>query len=162
MTDIPRQGGIVIILTFLVAFMLTAVPLPEWAAAWRPVWVAMVLIYWCMAIPDRIGIGIAWLIGLLLDVQQGALLGQNALGLSIVAFITLAGYRRIRVFSLVKQALVVCSILFVYLFLMLWVRTMIGYPPQHWSFWMPIVTSMLLWPWLFIILRDLRRTYRVS
>jgi rod shape-determining protein MreD len=162
MTSTPRQGGSIILLSFVVAFMLTAVPLPDWAAAWRPVWVAMVLIYWCMALPHRIGIGTAWCVGLLLDVQQGALLGQNALGLSIVAFVTLAGYQRVRVFSLVKQALVVCSILFIYLFLMLWVQAMIGYPPQHWAFWMPIVTSMMLWPWLFIILRDLRRTYRVS
>lgn len=162
MTDTKHQGGIIILLSFVVAFMLTAVPLPDWAAAWRPVWVAMVLIYWCMALPDRIGIGTAWFIGLLLDVQQGALLGQNALGMSIIAFITLAAYRRVRVFSLVKQALVVCSILFAYLFIMLWIQTMIGYPPKHWSFWMPVVTSMVLWPWLFIILRDLRRKYRVS
>lgn len=162
MTTTTHQGGIIIILSFVVAFMLTAIPLPEWAAAWRPVWVAMVLIYWCMALPERIGIGTAWFIGLLLDVQQGALLGQNALGMAIIAFITLAVYRRVRVFSLVKQALVVCSILFTYLFLMLWIQIMIGYPPQHWSFWMPVMTSMVLWPWLFIILRDLRRKYRVS
>lgn len=162
MTDTKHQGGIIILLSFVVAFMLTVVPLPEWAVSWRPVWVAMVLIYWCMALPDRIGIGTAWFIGLLLDVQQGALLGQNALGMSIIAFITLAVYRRVRVFSLVKQALVVCSILFAYLFVMLWIQAMIGYPPKHWSFWMPIVTSMVLWPWLFIVLRDLRRKYRVS
>ena len=51
-----RQGVWVIILSFLLALMLTAIPLPIWAQAWRPAWVAMVLIYWCVALPERIGV----------------------------------------------------------------------------------------------------------
>src|SRR5690606_27167374 len=83
-----HNAGWAIILSFAVAFMLTAVPLPEWAASWRPAWVAMVLIYWCMALPERVGIGAAWCLGLLLDVQQGTLLGQHALGLALIAWLT--------------------------------------------------------------------------
>lgn len=162
MTEARYQGTGIIIASFIIAFMLTAMPLPDWAQAWRPVWPAMVLIYWCMALPQRIGIGVAWCIGLLLDVQQGTLLGQHALGYTIIAFITLAVHQRVRVCSLPKQALVVCSILFVYMLISLWTRAMTGYPPQQWTYWMPPVTSMLLWPWLFVILRDLRRKYRVS
>lgn len=162
MINDKRRGGLIIFLSFVVAFMLTAMPLPEWAVAWRPVWVVLVLIYWCMALPDRVGIATAWCVGLLLDVQQGTLLGQHALGLAVVAFVTLLMHQRARVFSLSKQAVVVSSILFIYLVLTLWVRAMIGYPPQHWNYWLPLLTSMLLWPWLFIILRDLRRKYRVS
>ena len=148
--------------SFAVAFMLTALPLPEWAVQWRPCWIAMVLIYWCMALPSRVGIGIAWMLGLLLDVQQGTVLGQNALGFSVIAFMTLRFHQRIRVFPLAQQAIVVCSYLFLFQFLTLWIRGMMGVPPQQWTFWMPAVSSMLLWPWLFIILRDLRRKYQVS
>lgn len=162
MTEQKHHGTSIIILSFIAAFMLTAMPLPDWAQAWRPVWPAMVLIYWCMALPDRFGIAIAWCIGLLLDVQQGTLLGQNALGFVLVAFVTLASYQRLRVCSLAKQALVVASVLLFYLLISLWIRAMAGYPPQQWNYWMPAVTSMLLWPWLFIVLRDLRRKYRIS
>lgn len=162
MTEIRHNGSGIIILSFIVAFMLMAMPLPDWAQSWRPVWPAMVLIYWCMALPERVGIGIAWFIGLLLDVQQGTLLGQNALGFTLIAFMTLALYQRLRVCSLVKQAVVVASILLFYLLISLWIRSMAGYPPQLWTYWMPMATSMLLWPWLFIVLRDLRRKYRVT
>jgi rod shape-determining protein MreD len=156
-----HHAGWIIVLSFIVAFMLTAMPLPEWAASWRPAWVAMVLIYWCMALPDRVGIGIAWLLGLLLDVQQGTLLGQNALGLALIAYITLKSYQRVRMFPLPQQALVVCAYLLLQQFISLWIHGMMGVPPQNWTFWMPAFTSMVLWPWLFIILRDLRRKHHV-
>ena len=156
-----HHAGWIIALSFAVAFMLTAVPLPEWAANWRPAWVALVLIYWCMALPERIGIGTAWFLGLLLDVQQGTLLGQHALGLATIAWLTVKYHQRVRVFPLAQQALVVCGYVLILQFLNLWVRGIMGVPPQHWSFWMPAFTGMLLWPWLFVILRDLRRKYHV-
>jgi len=148
-------------MSLILAFMLTAMPLPEWAVNWRPAWVAMVLIYWSMALPDRVGIGIGWLLGLLLDVQQGTVLGQNALGLAVIAYITLRSHQRIRVFPLVQQAILVCCYVLLFKFLVLWIKGMMGLPPQHWTFWMPALTSMLLWPWLFIVLRDVRRRFHV-
>ncbi len=156
-----HNGGWVIVMSFIIALMLTAMPLPGWAVNWCPAWVAMVLVYWCMALPERVGIGIAWLLGLVLDVQTGALLGQNALGLAVIAYLTTQMHRRIRVFPLAQQAVLVCIYLLVFQFFTLWIRGIMGVPPQHWSFWMPAITSMLLWPWLFIILRDIRRKYHV-
>ena len=81
-----HRGGWVIAASFVVALMLTALKLPEWALIWRPAWVALVLIYWCMAVPHRIGVAIAFLLGVFLDVMSGALLGQHALALTVVAF----------------------------------------------------------------------------
>jgi rod shape-determining protein MreD len=156
-----HHAGWIIVLSFIAAFMLTAMPLPDWAISWRPAWVAMVLIYWCMALPDRVGIGTAWMLGLLLDVQQGTVLGQNALGFALIAWITLKSYQRVRVFPLPQQAIVVCGYLLLLQFINLWIRGMMGVPPEHWTFWMAAFTSMLLWPWLFIILRDLRRKHHV-
>jgi rod shape-determining protein MreD len=156
-----HHAGWIIVASFIAAFMLTAMPLPDWAISWRPAWVAMVLLYWCMALPDRVGIGIAWMLGLLLDVQQGTVLGQNALGLALLAWVTLKSYQRVRVFPLPQQALVVCGYLLFLQFINLWIRGMMGVPPEHWTFWMSAFTSMLLWPWLFIILRDLRRKHHV-
>lgn len=157
-----HHGGWIIFFSFIAALMLTAMPLPEWATNWRPAWVAMVLIYWCMALPDRIGIGVGWSMGLLLDVLQGTLLGQNALGLAVLAYFILKSHQRIRMFPLTQQALLICLLMLLYLFLSLWVRGIMGIPPQSWTYWMPAITSTLLWPWLFIILRDIRRKYYVS
>ena len=157
-----HNAGWVIILSFIVALLLTAMPLPEWLVNWWPAWLVMVLVYWCMALPQRVGIGIAWALGFLLDVQTGALLGQNALGLSVIAYFTSQTHRQIRVFPLIQQSLLICFYLILFQFYTLWIRGMTGVPPQHWSFWAPAVTSMLLWPWLFIIMRGIRHKYRVS
>lgn len=162
MIIIKRQGKWIIFFSFVIALMLTAMPLPEWASSWRPMWVAMVLIYWCMAVPDRVGIGIGWTSGIFLDVLQGTLLGQNALGLAILAFFVQKSHQRMRVFPLTQQAVLVCIYALIYLLISLWVRGITGVPPQSWTFWMPAFTSMLLWPWLFVILRDVRRKYHVS
>jgi rod shape-determining protein MreD len=45
--------------------------------------------------------------------------------------------------------------------LVLWVKGVIGQPPGSWLYWLPSITSMLLWPWVFLILRDLRRHFQV-
>ncbi|MGI9228960.1 MAG: rod shape-determining protein MreD [Gammaproteobacteria bacterium] len=158
-----RPHGIrIIVVSFIIALMLTVMPLPDWALPWRPAWVAMVLIYWCMALPERVSIGIGWLAGLIMDVQTGTLLGQHALAFSILAYVIVSGHRRLRVFPLLKQACLICVYVLLLQIFTLWVQGMMGIPLPDWSFWMPAVTSMLLWPWLFILLRDARRKFQVS
>jgi rod shape-determining protein MreD len=158
----PRQGNWIIVMSFIVAIMLTALPLPDWAVNWRPQWVAIVLIYWCMAVPDRVGIAVGWFLGLLLDVQQSTVLGQNALGLTLIAFITIKSYQRMRVYPLSQQAVLICFYLLLYELIMLLITAYLGTGTRDWTYWMPAITSMLLWPWLFIIMRDLRRKYNIS
>ncbi|MCP5146026.1 MAG: rod shape-determining protein MreD [Gammaproteobacteria bacterium] len=151
----------VVLVTLLFAFVLTAVPLPEWGEPWRPAWVPMVLGYWCMAIPARIGIVTAWCSGILLDVLTGALFGQHALGLSLIAFVFVTYHKRLRVFSLVQQALVIGTLLVAYMLLMTAIDHVAGIP---WNFpaLLGVLTSMLLWPWVFVILRDIRRRWRIA
>jgi rod shape-determining protein MreD len=79
------QGIWVIVLTFFIAYLLAIVPVPEWAMSYRPEWVPLVLIYWVMALPYRVGIGSAWIAGLVLDILEGSILGLNALALVIIA-----------------------------------------------------------------------------
>ncbi|MGE0384200.1 MAG: rod shape-determining protein MreD [Gammaproteobacteria bacterium] len=152
----------VITLSFVVAFMLTALPLPSWASAWRPAWVAMVLVYWCIALPQRVGVVIAWVVGLFLDVLTGALLGQHAAGLAIVAWVAVRLHLRIRVFPLGQQALVVGLMLAVYLAVMALVGRLTSVTQSHGNPLLALPASMLLWPWLFILLRDLRRRFQVT
>ncbi len=158
---VKHNGGWVILASFIIALLLTTIPLPGWLNDWRPAWVAMMLIYWCIVLPERVGIGIAWLLGLMLDVHTGALLGQNALGLSVIAYLTLRLHKQIRIFPPLQQSMLICLYLLLFQFLTLWIRGIIGVPPQHWTFWAPVVSSMLLWPVFFIIMRATRRKYNV-
>ena len=155
------NGTIIIGLSFLIALMLTAMPLPQWATMWRPMWVALVLLYWTMALPTRVGIGAGWTLGLIIDVLQGTILGLNALGYALLTYIMLKSYQKIRVFSLVQQSLVIAALLLVYLVLCLWIQSLTTVPDINSMYWVPALTSMLLWPWLFIVLRDVRRKFNV-
>ena len=158
---IRHNGGWVIAVSFIAALLLTTIPLPGWLSDWRPAWVAMMLIYWCLDLPERVGIGIAWVLGLMLDVHTGALLGQNALGLSVIAYLTLRLHKQIRIFPPLQQSVFICFYLLLFQFLALWIRGIIGVPPQHWAFWTPVLSSMLLWPIFVFLMRGVRRKYNV-
>ena len=157
-----HRGSGAVFASFIAAFVLTIIPLPDWGDALRPEWVALVLIYWCMAIPQRIGVGIAWISGLFLDVIRGGLLGQQALSLCIIAYITLKLYQRIRVAPLWQQAFSILILMILHQLVILWVKGIIGQSPQSWTYWLPSITSMALWPVIFSSLREYRRHYRIS
>jgi rod shape-determining protein MreD len=156
-----HQSGWVIVTSFVLALMLSIVPLPVWAVEWRPDWVAMVLIYWCIATPQRVSVATGWTVGLVQDVLSNVLLGQHALSLSIVAYFSVQMHRQVRIFPVWQQAMFVALLIVGSRFPELWIRGMLNYPSVGWAFALPAVTSLILWPWLFILLRDLRRYYRV-
>ncbi len=160
-TLIRHQGGFTVALTVLVALMLSIVPLPIWLEVYRPDWPVLVLIYWGLALPQRIGVGYGWITGLLLDVLKGGLLGQHALALSVVMFLTLNLHQRIRVYPLWQQAFSVLMLNALYQLLILWFDGITGQNPKGWDYWMPSLTGTLLWPWVFLLLRDLRRRFKV-
>ena len=154
-----QQGRLVIATTFVIALLLTALPMPELAAIWRPAWVALVLIYWCMAAPERVGVAVGWMAGVLLDVMTGTLLGQHALGLTVVAWVAHHTHRRVRVLPLWRQAITVFVLLFIYQALVLWSNGIRGMPVEATAYWTSPLVSTLLWPWLFVVLRVVRRRY---
>ncbi len=157
-----HHGSWVLILSFIFGFMLAIMPLPVWAIAWRPNWVMMILIYWCLALPHRLGVTTGWIIGIIHDVLTDTLLGQHALIFCLIAYISVKFHRQIRLFSVWQQAITVFILVTISQVLGIMIRSIFGQPHMLGFFISPALTSMLLWPWLFIILRDLRRTYRVS
>lgn len=147
------------ILTVIGAFMLAIMPLPEWAQQFRPDWVTLVLIYWAMAYPTKIGVTVAWAAGLFLDVSYGTLMGQHAVGMVLVIFVIHKQHQRLRVASLLQQAIVIFFLLLIKQLATLWVDGMLGRAPDSWLYFMPTITSTLLWPWTYLILRDIRRKF---
>ncbi len=162
MADEGPQGYWVILASFLVALVLAVLPLPQWLLWARPEWLALALIYWSIALPERVGILTALLLGVVMDVLEGAVLGQNAFALVVVAVLCLLLYQRVRVFSLLQQAGVVFVLIGIHQLICQWVQNLEGAGATTLLFLMPALTSALLWPAVLHLLRALRRHYEVS
>ena len=156
------HGRLIIASSFLVALVLSILPWPVWTEQFRPDWVALVLIYWCIALPTRVGVGTAWSVGLILDVLYGSMLGENALAKSLIAYLAVRFHLQLRMFPRWQQAVVVLLLVTANNLLTLWIKHLAGQAPAVWGYLTPSIVTMLLWPWLFVILRDIRRHGNVN
>lgn len=161
MNPAAHQNGWAIVLSFIAAFALAMIPLPFWLEVIRPEWVTLVLIYWCLALPHRVSVGMGWLAGMLLDVARGAVLGQHALALAVVAFLVVRLHQRMRLFPIWQQAISVLLLVVISELFIVWIRGMVGHPGGGWMAWLPAFTSMLIWPVVFSVLRGARRRFKV-
>jgi rod shape-determining protein MreD len=157
MTDAPPRGGWLIVASLMIALFLAILPMPAGIDTYRPPWVALVALYWCLSVPERFGVFSAFATGLALDVASGSLFGQHALGLSLVAYVAVELHQRIRLFPLWQQSLFVWILLLVERLLNLWVLAATGQPIPPAIYWVSTLLGLLLWPWLFVILSDLGR-----
>ncbi len=157
-----RHGTFIVILTLIFAIVLTVLPLPTWINVIRPQFVAITMFYWAIALPHRYGIATAFILGLALDVIAGNVLGLNALLLSLAAYIGVAQYSRIRMFTRVMQAGVILLVVAMSLLLKLWIENAMQIQVRAASYWMPSLTSALAWFLMFPLLRAVRRRFGVT
>lgn len=101
-----------IYLTLIVAIILTMVPLPVAIDMFRPDWVALVVLYWVIALPHHLNVVSAWIVGLIMDILLGSTLGIHALSMAVISCVVAAQYQKIRNFSVWQQALVMGSLIF--------------------------------------------------
>lgn len=149
-----------IVITLVVAAVLTLIPLPSVLEALRPYWVALVFIYWALETQDMVGLGIAFVCGLLLDLLLGSLLGLHALSLVILVYLVTRFRARLRFFPPWQQALSVLGLLVNDRIILLWIISLRGDPLPSLAFWLPPIIGTLLWPWLFILLDRYRGRMR--
>lgn len=142
-----------IILSIAVAMCLRIAPWPQELAIYNPDWVLMVLVYWSITFPERVGIFHAWTFGLFTDVLMGRILGQYALAYSLVIYICLKLHKRLRRFPLIQQELFIfCCLLLSHLLLFL-IKNL-QHPAQlHGEFWWPVLTGTVCWPVVHALLR---------
>ncbi len=152
----------IIPLSVVIAMMLALIPLPEWGRHIRPDWVALIVIYWSIMLPRYFSIGSAWLSGMMLDVLLGTPLGQNALGLVIIVYISSRMHQQFLTAPLLQQAFSVTLLLLTKQFLSFWISGMSGHLPENlWLYPAPALLSLLLWPWLYIVMRDISQQHRL-
>lgn len=157
-----HHGGGVILITILIGLVLSILPLPERLELFRPDWTLLILLYWSLALPQRIGVGIAWLTGLLQDVLTATLLGQHAMAYAIVSYLIIKLHQRLRLHPLWQQSLSILILLMFAQLIIFWINGIIGRPVQSWLYWMPSLIGAALWPAVFTLLRGLRRAFRVT
>ena len=121
-------------------------------AAWMADFLALTLVFWSIHQPQRVGIGVAFVFGLLIDVHQGALLGQHALSYTVLSFLAIAIHRRLLWFSVPSQALQVLPLFAASHAIELTVRMMAGSAfPGFLMLLAPLIES-LLWPVVSVVL----------
>lgn len=151
----------VVWLSLLAALLLTIVPIPTIIEVYRPQWLALFVIYWTIALPQRVSVGHGFLFGLLLDVLTGTTMGENALSLSLISFIAYQTHSRLRVFPYFQQALSVLTLLFIQKIISFLVLGMTLGMTTETSYWISPLIGTLLWPSIFFLLRKTRRRMRV-
>lgn len=153
---------LVIPLSVIIGLVLLILPLPIQAQLYRPDWVALILIYWNMALPNRVGLWTAFITGLFIDVAQGTLLGQHSLALVLIIFINMNFLLQVRVLSLGRQAFYVLALLLINQFTVVWIEGVLNREPSMMAYLGAPLTGMAIWPWVFIILRDIRRKTQLT
>ena len=154
-----RENGsrrLPVIVTIIVALMLMVLPLPDGVEPFRPDWVALTLIYWAMMMPRTWSVGSAWIVGIFLDVAQGTILGQHALALCFIVFITVRFHLLMRVFPIQQLTATVFAILALYQFILFWVNGVAGVTVAPVSYWGPVISGTIFWPVVLVALRGLR------
>ena len=145
----------------LIAAMVAAVafeimPLPGILQGFRPPLPTMIMIYCAMMWPQRFGIGTEFCVGLCLDILHGQLLGQNALALTAVTYLTLRFHLQIRIFPLWQLTVTVFALLAFGAFLQFLVEGLAGLPPAGLARWTRVLSGTLFWPLVMGIMDRLR------
>ncbi len=151
--------GWLIGLSFILALILSIVSLPAWAQPWRPLWIPLVLAYWSMALPEHMRLSAVWALGLFVDILQGALLGTHAMGMMLFAYAVIFAHGRLRILPRAHQALSIGMYLLAYKTLEELISELLGRSQWNWAWWTPVLSSVLFWPMVFLLLRQLRRRY---
>lgn len=147
----------VVWLTLGLALLLSVSSMPRFMEVGRPLWLALILTYWVLVLPHRVGMTTAWCMGLLADVLNGSLLGQNALVLTLITFLLLTLHQRLRMFPIWQQATVLLVVFGLAQLVQLWLHALTGNRQPTLEFVLPALVSALLWPWVCAILRGLQQ-----
>lgn len=155
-----QTASIWMLASAVLAILLALLPLPDSIAPLRPYWLALVVAYWVLENPDRAGLGFAFFCGLLADAAQGAILGEQALRMVILAFILDRFRTRLRFFPVWQQALVMGALLVNDRIVAAIVHVLVNAPQLPVTYWLSPLAGALLWGPVFAMLDALRHGRR--
>ncbi|WMY96489.1 MAG: rod shape-determining protein MreD [Arsenophonus sp.] len=151
----------VIWLSFLFAIILEQIPCPKQFIYYRPTWLILILIYWVMALPHRISVGSGFFLGILMDLMQGITFGIHAFINSMICYLVSCKYQLFRNMEIWQQSLVIVGLSVIMnftLFLMEFFSSVVLFHPE---IFLNCLINGVLWPWIFVFLRKVRRRFLV-
>ncbi|OOE60235.1 rod shape-determining protein MreD [Salinivibrio sp. ML323] len=161
MANVTFRGQFVVWLSFIIALILQAAPWPGELAPFRPSWVLLVTFYWVLALPHRVNVGTALVLGLLWDLMLGSTLGVRGLMMAILVYIVALNFQLLRNMSYWQQALLLALLTLAGKLIEFWAEYLVSNvqfnPEQLWAG----VLNFILWPWIFLLLRRLRRRFAI-
>ena len=149
-----------VLLSLVAGLLLNLVPVGQPVLTYRPDFLALVLLYWCIHEPRFVGVGMAWMVGLLMDVGDATLFGQHALAYAMLAYGAEFFRRRVLRFPLWQQAVQVAVLLLLCALLVLLVRFVGGAALPKWTYLVPPLVGALLWPLASVLLQTPQRPSR--
>jgi rod shape-determining protein MreD len=140
------ESRIRMLITALVALILTVLPLPPWLDVIRPAFLVLMVLYWSVYTPRTGGVALGFFAGLMLDVFQGPVLGEHALALALITYIAVREHQRIRSKPAIQQAMFVFLALLVYELVLFMIDGWTGHPVTSLLRWVHTFTGALIWP----------------
>ncbi|ACL33649.1 rod shape-determining protein MreD [Glaesserella parasuis] len=148
---------LVLTFIFVIAFVLEIMPWPVDLQGLRPTWVVLVLIYWVLALPDKVSVGTAFLAGIVWDLILGSILGIHALVLSIAIYFVAKYHLILRNLSLWLQSLLVMAYIALIRFFIFFIELVLHSAEFNTQEIIGAIISGILWPWIFLLMRHIRR-----
>ena len=145
----------------LLTTMMTIMPLPDLFYGIRIEWVTLAIIFFSMMNVSLMGVIAAWTIGLLLDLLQGGLLGENALILSIISYLSYRFRFQVRVYPDWQLMIVTLFFLSFGNLISLWIRGFSGRMLFVTEEWLSIFIAALIWP-IFMRLTEILQNYFIE
>lgn len=136
--------------SLVIAFLLNLMPWGQLVGV--PDFVALALVFWNIHQPRKVGISVAFLMGLLMDVNEATLLGENALAYTLLSYFAIMIHRRVLWFPLRTQALHVLPLLLLAQAVQLVVQLLVTGKFPHWFYFSESVISAVLWPVVSLLL----------
>lgn len=148
---------LILLFIFIITFVLEIMPWPVGVQGLRPAWIALLLIYWTLALPDKISVGTAFIAGIVWDLLLGSILGIHALVLSIAIYFVAKYHLILRNLSLWLQSLLVMAYIVLIRLSIFFVELILHGADFNTQELAGAVISGVLWPWIFLLMRQIRR-----
>lgn len=150
-----------VVFSVLVALALMIVPLPTWVFYYWPDWVALVLVYWALYTPDRVGPLVGFIIGIVLEVLFVREFGVEALGLATLALLVNRANQQLSVLSIWQQTIIIGLFVAIFKLITGWLYGLVADFTITIEYWYSIFGDIVIWPFVSILLHELRRKARI-
>ncbi len=157
----PRRIYFLFAFTCFVAFTLMLVQVPDWLASFWPDWMALILVYWALYTPSRVGPITGFVVGTMLEVLFAKTFGVLSLGMAALAFMVNLSHLQLRVTSRWQQVFLVVLFVAIFKLVNLWLEGMVDGAKITASDWYSLLGNFLIWPFVNIALDELRRAFRI-